>query len=216
VANPLPVSVELAILVAFALTIDDVPPEVGMDPGTSAAQAGQRMLRQRLSGTIDNCGPNYSKGRHYSCLNIRHTHGPFRWRTVAIGNPEERRGKLDMGVQQNLHGASRILDHPVLGNIADTQDVIFSFDGVEVVATEGEPIASALLAAGFRVLRTMPESDAPRGGYCMVGRCSDCQMVVDGIAGVRTCVTPARPGMVVQTQLGVGHDDIRELMGGAE
>jgi aerobic-type carbon monoxide dehydrogenase small subunit (CoxS/CutS family) len=100
--------------------------------------------------------------------------------------------------------------------MADAPTVHFLFDGIEVVGREGEPIAAALLAAGFRVLRTMPESDDPRGGYCMVGRCSDCQVVVDGVAGVRSCVTPARTGMVVQTQLGVGRDDILELMDGAE
>lgn len=122
---------------------------------------------------------------------------------------------VDTGVQQNRHGASRILDHPVLGPIADVPTVTFLFDGVEVIAREGEPIASALLAAGFRVLRTMPESDEPRGGYCMVGRCSDCQVVMEGTAGVRSCVTAARSGMVVQTQQGVGHDDIRELMDGS-
>jgi hypothetical protein len=123
--------------------------------------------------------------------------------------------RLDAGTQQNRQGASRILDHPVLGHLADAPNVTFTFDGIEVLARLGEPIASALLAAGFRVLRTMPGSDEPRGGYCIVGRCSDCQMVVDGVAGVPSCVTPVRSGMAVQTQLGVGRDDIRELMDSA-
>ena len=123
---------------------------------------------------------------------------------------------MDAGVQQNRHGANRNLDHSILGPLPDVPAVTFLFDGVELVAREGEPIAAALLAAGFRVLRTMPESDDPRGGYCMVGRCSDCQVVVDGRAGVRACVTPVQPGMVVQTQIGVGRDDLRDLMDGVE
>lgn len=117
---------------------------------------------------------------------------------------------------QYQHGACRIHEHSVLGPIADAPRVNFSFDGVEVAAREGEPIAAALLAAGFRVFRTMPDTDAVRGGYCMVGRCGDCQVVVDGMAGVRSCVTPVRPEIVVQTQLGVGLDDLFDLLNRAE
>ena len=126
--------------------------------------------------------------------------------------------RWEEGVQQDkqFHGASRITDHPVLDEIADAASVTISFDGIEVLCREGEPIAAALLAAGFRILRTMPESESPRGGYCMVGRCSDCQVVVDGMAGVRSCMTPVRPGMVVQTQHGVGIDDVLDLLGVTE
>lgn len=73
----------------------------------------------------------------------------------------------------------------------------------------GEPIVVALLAAGLRVFRTMPHTGEARGGYCMVGRCTDCLMIVNGRPNVRTCVTPVEPGMVVQTQHGLG-DDISE------
>jgi hypothetical protein len=37
-----------------------------------------------------------------------------------------------------------------------------------------------------------------------MGICHDCRMVVDGIANVRTCLEPAREGMVVETQTGFG------------
>lgn len=112
------------------------------------------------------------------------------------------------------HDASRILDHSVLGPLPDVPDVTFTFDGIEVVAREGEPIASALLAAGFRVFRTMPQSAAPRGGYCMVGRCGDCLVEVDGVAGVQACTTLVRDGMMVQTQTGVGSNSPVEFMDG--
>lgn len=124
--------------------------------------------------------------------------------------------RLDEAVQHDHHGASRITDHPVLGPLTDAPGVVFSFDGMDIVAREGEPIAAALLAAGYRVFRTMPESNEPRGGYCMVGRCSDCQVVVDGLAGVRSCVTPVRSGMAVQTQFGVGHDVMLDLIDNGE
>jgi len=35
-----------------------------------------------------------------------------------------------------------------------------------------------------------------------LGRCTDCMMIVNGQPNVRTCVTPARDGMVIQTQVG--------------
>ncbi len=72
------------------------------------------------------------------------------------------------------------------------------------MARPGEPVAVALLAAGVRIFRTMPHTGEARGCYCMVGRCTDCLMVVDGQPNVRTCVTLAEPGMRVQTQHGLG------------
>ncbi len=68
----------------------------------------------------------------------------------------------------------------------------------------GEPIAAALLAAGYRVLRTMPRFGDARGGYCMIGRCTDCLVVVDGLPNVAACRTPVSAGQVVRTQHGLG------------
>ncbi len=84
--------------------------------------------------------------------------------------------------------------------------VVFTFDGEEIVGREGEPLLPALLASGVRVLRTMPEFGDPRGGYCLIGRCSDCQVVVDGVPSVRACMTLVQDGMDVRTQHGLGTD----------
>jgi predicted molibdopterin-dependent oxidoreductase YjgC len=73
-------------------------------------------------------------------------------------------------------------------------------DGRPVVAHEGETIAAALLASGIRTFRHTYKHDAPRGIFCGMGICFDCTMTVDGVPNVRTCVTPATPGMKVQTQ----------------
>jgi sarcosine oxidase subunit alpha len=102
------------------------------------------------------------------------------------------------------HGAGRIFDHAVLGPLPVAEEATITFDGVPVTARVGEPIAVALLAAGYRVFRTMPERREPWGGYCMVGRCADCQVVVDGVQGIRACVTPVVAGMEVRTQRGLG------------
>lgn len=102
--------------------------------------------------------------------------------------------------------------HPILGDLPMATSVEFTFDGEPMVGREGEALLPALLASGVRVLRTMPEAGDPRGGYCLVGRCSDCQVVVDGVPSVRACITPVRDGMVVRTQIGLG-DDAWDLVG---
>lgn len=99
--------------------------------------------------------------------------------------------------------AQRVTVHPILGDLPVARPVAFTFDGESVAGREGEPLLSALLASGVRVMRTMPELGDPRGGYCLIGRCSDCQVVVDGAPSVRACVTPVRDGMVVRTQHGL-------------
>ena len=70
-------------------------------------------------------------------------------------------------------------------------------------ALEGEPIAAALINAGITAFRTTQKRHEPRGIFCAIGRCTDCMMVVDGQPNTRTCVTPVRDGMRVETQHGL-------------
>ncbi len=97
----------------------------------------------------------------------------------------------------------RIEEHPILGTYEKGKKVKFTYDGKEIEGYEGEPIASALMAAGVRVHRHTRREGAPRGVFCAIGRCTDCVMVVDGEVNVRTCITPLREGMTVQTQNGL-------------
>jgi predicted molibdopterin-dependent oxidoreductase YjgC len=80
----------------------------------------------------------------------------------------------------------------------------FTVDGRAVEAYPGETIAGAMLAAGRRVARRTAWRDEARGAFCFMGVCHDCRMVVDGVPNIRTCFTPARAGMVVETQRGFG------------
>jgi hypothetical protein len=80
----------------------------------------------------------------------------------------------------------------------------FTVDGEPVEAYPGETVATALLAAGRRVLRRTARRGEPRGLFCAIGVCHDCRLVVDGEPNVRACLALARPGMVVATQVGVG------------
>jgi predicted molibdopterin-dependent oxidoreductase YjgC len=107
-------------------------------------------------------------------------------------------------------GAARITAHQILGDLPHARRVEFSFDGAAVEGREGEPVAAALFAAGFRVLRTMPRLGQPRGGYCMIGRCTDCMVVVDGVPNVPACLTPIAAGLDVRTQRGLGETTAEE------
>jgi predicted molibdopterin-dependent oxidoreductase YjgC len=96
----------------------------------------------------------------------------------------------------------RIKEHPVLGKIEKGRLVSFTMDGNTIEGHEGEPISAALKAAGVMTHRHT-HKNSPRGVFCAIGRCTDCVMVVNGKANVRTCVTPLEEGMTVETQYGV-------------
>jgi predicted molibdopterin-dependent oxidoreductase YjgC len=73
-------------------------------------------------------------------------------------------------------------------------------DGLPLRAREGDSVATALLAAGIHVTRRTAVSGAARGPWCMMGACFECVAIVDGRRSVRTCMTPARDGLRVDTQ----------------
>ena len=97
----------------------------------------------------------------------------------------------------------RITEHPIL-DFKRGAPVLFTFDGKELPAYEGETIAVALHAAGIRTLSHSVGKNRARGLYCAIGNCASCNMVVDGESNVKTCVTLVQNGMVVETQIGKG------------
>ena len=96
----------------------------------------------------------------------------------------------------------RITEHPVLGTPEKGQLVSFMFDGKEMRGYKGEPVAAALRAEGVLKHRETARLHKPRGIFCAIGRCTDCVMVVDGVPNTRTCITPLKAGMKVETQYG--------------
>jgi predicted molibdopterin-dependent oxidoreductase YjgC len=95
----------------------------------------------------------------------------------------------------------RIAEHPILNFSKEgTIKVHITVNGKEIEAYEGEPIASAILASGIKVLRRTPKLKSPRSLFCAIGRCSDCVMTVNGTPSIRTCVTPVEDGMIVESQ----------------
>jgi hypothetical protein len=98
----------------------------------------------------------------------------------------------------------RIVEHPLLGSVPDAAPVTIAFDGIDIEARAGEPVAAALLAHGIRGFRTMPESDALRGVFTGAGRSLEELGSVDGEANVPLMSTPVVDGMRVNTQRGLG------------
>jgi predicted molibdopterin-dependent oxidoreductase YjgC len=98
----------------------------------------------------------------------------------------------------------RVLEHAVLGHDGSSEDVEIFLDGVPMRAKEGEPVMAALVAAGVHVFRHTKKG-SPRRMFCGIGRCTDCVMKVDGVPGVRTCVTRVRAGMRIERQDGLGN-----------
>jgi glycine cleavage system aminomethyltransferase T len=65
----------------------------------------------------------------------------------------------------------------------------FVVDGRPVAFEPGDSVAVSMLRAG--------RSPGRGGTLCLEGDCGNCLATVDGIAYVRTCQTPARPGLAV-------------------
>ena len=97
----------------------------------------------------------------------------------------------------------RVEQHCILDVDKKEKKVKITVDGKEIEAYEGEPILAALIASGIKVNRYTVKKHEPRGLFCGIGQCSDCSMVVDGKANVRTCITPVKEGMVIMTQDGL-------------
>ena len=102
----------------------------------------------------------------------------------------------------------RITKHPILGPLYEKKEISITVDGKAIKAIEGEPVAGALIAAGIMTFRRTRIRKEPRGYFCGIGLCTDCMMIVDGTPNVRTCITPVKEGMIVETQVGLVGGDL--------
>ncbi len=93
----------------------------------------------------------------------------------------------------------RVHGHPVLGDPECGREVTIFLDGRPLKAREGEPVAAALFASGIRVARYTGGKREPRGPFCMIGRCTECRMLLEGKGTIMTCLTPVEEGMRLRT-----------------
>lgn len=91
----------------------------------------------------------------------------------------------------------RIFEHPII-DFDRGEEFYFDFEGRKVKAYEGETIASALYADGLTKFTESKKLERPRGFFCAIGKCSSCNMSVNGRPHVRTCVTQVEEGMKVK------------------
>jgi sarcosine oxidase subunit alpha len=75
--------------------------------------------------------------------------------------------------------------------------ITLTIDGRRIQAEEGSTVAVAMLQAG---IRRESVTGAPREPACGMGTCWECRATVDGVAGVRTCLTRVTEGMEVDTR----------------
>ncbi|OGR43724.1 MAG: sulfurtransferase [Elusimicrobia bacterium GWA2_61_42] len=94
----------------------------------------------------------------------------------------------------------RITDHPVL-QPEERAALNFTFDGKPCSALEGEVISSALYANGIKIFSHHKKDSSPQGIFCANGQCAQCSVIADGLT-VKSCITPVRAGMKVETLRG--------------
>ncbi|MFO7886112.1 MAG: FAD-dependent oxidoreductase [Desulfobacteraceae bacterium] len=95
----------------------------------------------------------------------------------------------------------RITRHPVL-EVEQREDVSFSWNGQELTGKKGEMISSALFASGIQIFGHHQKDRSPQGMFCANGQCSQCLVIADGLP-VKSCMTPLREGMTVESVEGL-------------
>lgn len=95
----------------------------------------------------------------------------------------------------------RIQSHPVL-DVPPENDVAFTWNGTALAGRDGEMLSSALFANGIHVFGHHYRDDSPQGLFCANGQCAQCMVIADGVP-VKSCMTPLKKGMVVQSAEGL-------------
>jgi sarcosine oxidase subunit alpha len=110
------------------------------------------------------------------------------------GKEIERKGMTPMSMM-------RITKHPIL-EIPERKVVAFTWNGLSLTGYDGEMISSALIANGIHIFGHHAKDGSPQGIFCANGQCSQCLVIADGLPE-KSCMTPLREGMVVQSLEGL-------------
>jgi len=95
----------------------------------------------------------------------------------------------------------RVRKHPIL-EIPKRKVVTFTWNGRKLTGYSREMISSALLANGIHIFGHHHKDNSPQGIFCANGQCSQCMVISDGLP-VKSCMTPLREKMVVQSVEGL-------------
>lgn len=90
---------------------------------------------------------------------------------------------------------------PLLHRIArrDHEAVAFTLDGRSCEGRTGDTVLTAILAQAEK-LRFSEFSASPRAGFCQMGACQDCWVVLESGERLRACSTALSPGMRIVTK----------------
>jgi len=90
---------------------------------------------------------------------------------------------------------------PILKRLTETAraPVAFMLDGAPAQALMGDTVLTAVLTHIDRVRRS-EFGGGPRAGFCMMGACQDCWMLLEDGGRVRACTTFIEPGMRLLSQ----------------
>jgi len=95
----------------------------------------------------------------------------------------------------------RLTKHPVLA-VSQGEMVTFSWNKKKLQGVKGEMLSSALFANGIKVFGHHTKDHSAQGMFCANGQCSQCLVMVDGLP-VKSCMTPLKQGMVVESLEGL-------------
>lgn len=85
--------------------------------------------------------------------------------------------------------------------------VTIVLDGGPVEVPAAVSVAAALAYQDRLALRRSRPGGQPRGVFCGMGACHECAVTVDGVPGVRACITPVASGMRIDTQMATEEGD---------
>ncbi|RDD81863.1 (2Fe-2S)-binding protein [Dyella tabacisoli] len=77
---------------------------------------------------------------------------------------------------------------------------VIHVDGQRVEVPAGASVAAAI--AQVTILFRRSVTGEARAPLCGMGVCFECRVTIDGVAHVRSCMTPVLHGMQVQTDAG--------------
>jgi sarcosine oxidase, subunit alpha len=96
--------------------------------------------------------------------------------------------------------SGRRLDAQIGTSLDRGQALTFDFDGHTYQGYDGDTVASALTAAGVKVVSRSFKYHRPRGLLCCAGHCPNCLVQIGDEPSVRSCKRPLEEGMIVRSQ----------------